>query len=64
LSIPLYVAPVAIGESDASPAAEMASLPTALAGWLESSAQVRAALGGLVQSGLTSRSDDTKSSIK
>jgi len=33
----------------ASPAADIASLPTALAGWLESSAQVRAALGGLTE---------------
>jgi type I restriction enzyme M protein len=49
LSIPLYVSPAANGGSDASPAADTASLPTALTGWLKSSAQVRAALGGLIE---------------
>jgi hypothetical protein len=49
LSIPLYVAPAANGGSDTSPAADTASLSTALTGWLASSAQVRVALAGLVE---------------
>jgi type I restriction enzyme M protein len=44
LSIPLYVAPVANGGSDANPAADNASLPPALTAWLESSMRVHASL--------------------
>lgn len=49
LSIPLYVAPAANGGADANPAANTASLPSALAGWLASSAQVRTALAELLE---------------
>lgn len=48
LSIPLYVAPMANGESNASPAADTASLSMALAGWLESSRKVRDSLHNLL----------------
>ena len=47
LSIPLYVAPVASGVSDASLAAEAALLPSALAGWLESSQKLKVAMNEL-----------------
>ena len=50
LSIPLYVAPAANGGSDCNSApASKPNLPAALNGWLASSAQVRAALGELLQ---------------
>ena len=48
LSIPLYVAAVVNGEADDSPAADAASLPTALVGWLESSRKVRVSLHNLL----------------
>ena len=48
LSIPLYVAPAANGGSDASAAADTASLPAALARWLESSVTVNQALAELL----------------
>jgi type I restriction enzyme M protein len=48
LSIPLYVAPAGNGESNASPAADTASLPSALASWLESSRKVRDSLHNLL----------------
>ena len=52
-SLPLYVAPMANGGSDANAAAaNQPDLTAALNGWLESSARVRAAVGALVQKGV------------
>ena len=48
LSIPLYVAPAANGGSEANPSPDDASLPEALAGWLESSRKVRDSLHTLI----------------
>ncbi len=50
LSIPLYVAPATNGGSDSSSAAAaQPNLAVALGGWLQSSAHVRAALDGLLE---------------
>ena len=55
LSIPLYISTVA-SETKANGEPAQSSLPDALNGWLQSSGQVRAALGALLQKGVdTSR---------
>jgi type I restriction enzyme M protein len=48
LSIPLYVAPAGNGGLEISPGADTTSLPAALAGWLESSRNVRDSLHSLL----------------
>jgi type I restriction enzyme M protein len=48
LSIPLYVALAANGGLEISPGADTTSLPAALAGWLESSRNVRDSLHSLL----------------
>jgi hypothetical protein len=49
LSIPLYVATTANGNMATSPeTTSTATLPAAMAGWVESSPRVRAALAGLL----------------